>query len=137
MSLTFDTVGERRYTRDFEYFSKISDKSDIFITGVGKEIPGRCEADSAGGHDLGNHTQNHENMKGLTEEECQKEMLELHAEVKALTGYDMFLFRSPYGNYDNRVLSCAKGVWVLCCSGKCRQFWIGRIMGRAPYLKQY
>ena len=42
VSLTFDTVGGNG-----EYFSKISDKSDIFhYRGVGKEIPGRCEADS-------------------------------------------------------------------------------------------
>ncbi len=110
VSLTFDTVGGNGDIQEIlNILAKYQIKATFFITGEWvKRYPEDVKRILAGGHDLGNHTQNHENMKGLTEEECQKEMLELHAEVKALTGYDMFLFRSPYGNYDNRVLSCAK-----------------------------
>ena len=60
------------------------------------------------GHDLGNHSQNHKNMSQLSDSEKETELMSVHDKVKALTGYDMFLFRPPYGDYDNAVVSTAK-----------------------------
>lgn len=62
----------------------------------------------AAGHDLGNHSQNHKNMSQLTDEECQQELMDVHQKVKDLTGYEMFLFRPPYGDYDNHVITNAR-----------------------------
>ena len=56
------------------------------------------------GHDLGNHSENHKNMSQLSEAECKEEIQKVHDKVKKLTGYDMFLFRPPYGDYDNDVV---------------------------------
>lgn len=56
------------------------------------------------GHDLGNHSENHKNMSRLTYEEIREEILSVHEKVKELTGYEMFLFRPPYGDYDNHVI---------------------------------
>ena len=33
--------------------------------------------------------------------------MEVHEKVKELTGYEMFLFRPPYGAYDNSVITTA------------------------------
>ena len=33
--------------------------------------------------------------------------MSVHNKVKELTGYDMFLFRPPYGDYDNGVVKNA------------------------------
>ena len=60
------------------------------------------------GHDLGNHSQNHKNMSQLSDSKKETELMSVHDKVKALTGYDMFLFRPPYGDYDNAVVSTAK-----------------------------
>ncbi len=60
------------------------------------------------GHDLGNHSANHKNMSELSEEECRQELMTVHEEVKELTGYEMFLFRPPYGDYDNEVIRTAE-----------------------------
>ena len=49
------------------------------------------------GHDLGNHSQNHKNMSQITDSEKESELLSVHEKVKELTGYEMFLFRPPYG----------------------------------------
>lgn len=34
--------------------------------------------------------------------------MSVHDKVKALTGYEMFLFRPPYGDYDSAVVTTAK-----------------------------
>ena len=60
------------------------------------------------GHDLGNHSENHPYMTKLGEEEKAQEILSVHDKVKELTGYEMFLFRAPYGDYDNDVIACIK-----------------------------
>ena len=43
-------------------------------------------------------------MKGLSEEECRREIMEVHQKVKALTGVEMNLFRCPHGEYDNEMM---------------------------------
>ena len=34
--------------------------------------------------------------------------MKVHEKVRELTGYEMFLFRPPYGDYDNAVVKVAK-----------------------------
>ena len=57
---------------------------------------------------MGNHSENHKNMSQLSEAECRQELQDVHDKVKKLTDYDMFLFRPPYGDYDNEVISIAR-----------------------------
>ena len=60
------------------------------------------------GHDLGNHSQNHKNMSQLSDAEKESELMTVHNKVKELTGYDMFLFRHPYGDYDSKLIKVAR-----------------------------
>ncbi len=60
------------------------------------------------GHDLGNHSQNHKNMSQLSDAEKESELMTVHNKVKELTGYDMFLFRPPYGDYDSKLIKVAR-----------------------------
>ena len=46
-------------------------------------------------------------MSQISDSEIKEEVMKVHEKVKELTGYDMFLFRPPYGDYDNHVI---KGV---------------------------
>ena len=61
------------------------------------------------GHDLGNHSENHKNMSQLSDEEKKEELMKVHNKVQELTGYEMFLFRPPYGDYDNAF----NGMWTV------------------------
>ena len=61
----------------------------------------------AAGHDLANHSENHKNMSQISENEKEEEIMKVHEKVKELTGYEMFLFRPPYGDYDNHVIQNA------------------------------
>ena len=60
------------------------------------------------GHDLGNHSKNHKNMSQLSDAEKESELMTVHNKVKELTGYDMFLFRPPYGDYDSKLIKVAR-----------------------------
>jgi peptidoglycan/xylan/chitin deacetylase (PgdA/CDA1 family) len=62
----------------------------------------------AEGHDLGNHSQNHKNMSQISDSEKENELMSVHDKVKELTGYDMFLFRPPYGDYDSKLIHVAR-----------------------------
>lgn len=62
----------------------------------------------AAGHDLGNHSENHKNMSQISDDEKRQELMSVHERVKELTGYEMFLFRPPYGDYDNAVIRVAE-----------------------------
>lgn len=81
----------------------------FFMTGGWVEsYPEDVKAILDAGHDLGNHSENHKNMSELSDEEKTEELMAVHRKVKELTGYDMFLFRPPYGDYDNGVINVAK-----------------------------
>lgn len=56
------------------------------------------------GHELGNHSENHKQMSKLTEAACTKEIITPHKKVKELTGYDMKVFRPPFGDYNDTLI---------------------------------
>ena len=57
---------------------------------------------------MGNHSENHKNMSQISDEEKKEELMKVHTKVQELTDYEMFLFRPPYGDYDNAVIKVAK-----------------------------
>lgn len=73
-----------------------------------ESYPDDVKAILAAGHDLGNHSENHKNMSQLSDAEKKEELMKVHTKVQELTGYEMFLFRPPYGDYDNAVVNVAK-----------------------------
>lgn len=81
-----------------------------------EEYPDDVKAILAAGHDLGNISDSHKHMPQLTDEECREEIEQAHTKVQLLTGYEMFLFRPPYGDYDNHVISNAAkcGYYSVC-----------------------
>ncbi len=47
-------------------------------------------------------------MSQLSDDEKKEELMKVHTKVQELTGYEMFLFRPPYGDYNNAVVDVAK-----------------------------
>lgn len=106
IALTFDAAWGNE---DTEEILKILEKHDLHVTffmtgGWVENYPDDVKAILAAGHDLGNHSENHKNMSQLSDEEKKEEIMKVHEKVKEITGYDMFLFRPPYGDYDNAVV---------------------------------
>lgn len=112
IAISFDAAwGNEDTRRILEILKKNDVKATFFMTGGWVEsYPDDVRAIYADGHDLGNHSQNHKNMSQLSDEECKQELLSVHERVKELTGYEMFLFRPPYGDYDNHVITNARSI---------------------------
>ena len=112
IAISFDAAWCNEDTRRIlEILKKNDVKATFFMTGGWVEsYPDDVRAIYADGHDLGNHSQNHKNMSQLSDEECKQELLSVHEKVKELTGYEMFLFRPPYGDYDNHVITNARSI---------------------------
>lgn len=110
IALTFDAAWGNE---DTQKILDILKKHDVHVTffmtgGWVENYPDDVKAILAAGHDLGNHSENHKNMSQLSDEEKKDELMKVHQKVQELTGYEMFLFRPPYGDYDNAVVNVAK-----------------------------
>ena len=107
ISISFDAAwGNDDTPRILEILAKHNVHATFFMTGGWVEsYPDDVRAIYEAGHDLGNHSQNHKNMSQLSDTEIRDEIMSVHKKVKELTGYEMFLFRPPYGDYDNEVIT--------------------------------
>ena len=110
IALTFDAAwGNEDTQKILEVLKKHDVRVTFFMTGGWVEnYPDDVKAILAAGHDLGNHSENHKNMSQLSDAEKREELMQVHDKVLELTGYEMFLFRPPYGDYDNAVVNVAK-----------------------------
>ncbi len=110
IALSFDAAwGNEDTAKILEILKKHDVHVTFFMTGGWVEnYPDDVKAILAAGHDLGNHSENHKNMSQISDEEKKEELMKVHTRVQELTGYDMFLFRPPYGDYDNAVVNVAK-----------------------------
>lgn len=81
----------------------------FFMTGGWVDTyPDDVKALYKAGHELGNHSQNHKQMSTISAAECEDEIMTVHNKVKKLTGYDMKVFRPPYGDYNDTLVECAE-----------------------------
>lgn len=106
-SLSFDAAwGAEDTIQLLDILDKHNVKVTFFMTGGWVEsYPDMVKEIYARGHDLGNHSQNHKQMSKLSVEEQKKEIMSVSESVKNLTGYDMFLFRPPYGDYNSTLIN--------------------------------
>ena len=109
VALSFDAAWGNEDTQTIlDILAKYDVHATFFMTGGWVEnYPEDVKKIQAAGHDLGNHSENHKNMRQLNDAECQEELRKVHNKVKNLTGVEMNLFRPPYGDYDDHVISNA------------------------------
>lgn len=60
------------------------------------------------GNDIGNHSNTHPHSSKLSLEQNKENLMACHEKVKNLLGIDMFLYRPPFGEYNDTVLRAAK-----------------------------
>lgn len=106
ISISFDAAwGAEDFPTIMEILDKHNVKTTFFMTGEWVEkYPDCVKTLVEKGHDLGNHSATHPDMTTLSKEEQREQILKVHNAVKELTGYEMELFRPPYGAYNNDVI---------------------------------
>lgn len=109
VALSFDAAwGAEDFQQIMEILDKHKVKVTFFMTGGWVEDNPDCVKELVEkGHDLGNHSEHHYDMTTISNAEKEEEMKLVHDRVKELTGYEMELFRPPYGAYDNDVIKTA------------------------------
>lgn len=109
VALSFDAAwGNEDTQKILDILDEYDVKVTFFMTGGWVEsYPDDVKAIYEAGHDLGNHSENHKNMSQLSEEECASELNSVTEKVRDITGFTMELFRPPYGDYDNDVITTA------------------------------
>lgn len=106
IAISFDAAwGAEDFKSIIETLDKHKVKTTFFMTGEWVEKNPDCvKLLVEKGHDLGNHSENHPDMTTLTKEKQKEEIMKVHNRVKELTGYEMELFRPPFGAYNNDVI---------------------------------
>lgn len=107
VALSFDAAWGNDDTQEIlDILERQDIKVTFFMTGGWVEAyPEDVKRIYEAGHELGNHSENHLHMSDLSMSEIEEEIMLVHNRVKELTGYDMCVFRPPYGDYDNDVIT--------------------------------
>lgn len=106
VALSFDAAWG---SDDFNNIMDVLEKHDVKVTffmtgGWVNDNPDCVKALVEKGHELGNHSEHHYDMATISSAEQKYEIMKVHDRVKELTGYDMKVFRPPYGSYNNELI---------------------------------
>ena len=109
IALTFDAAWGNEDTADLlSILARNQIHATFFLTGSWVDAyPDDVKAIAAAGHDRGHHTQTHPEMSTLAKEQIRAEVMQVHKNVKELTGQNMCFFRPPYGDYNNLLIQTA------------------------------
>lgn len=107
VALSFDAAwGNEDTEKILEILKKHNVRVTFFMTGGWVEsYPDDVKKIAKAGHDLGNHSENHKHMSQLSTGDIQLEIMKVHDKVKNITGINMELFRPPYGDYNNTLIT--------------------------------
>ena len=84
-------------------------KATFFLCGVWvKAYPNVVKEIAARGHEIGNHSLTHPHMNRISAEEIRSELRDLDDQIEALTGKRTTLFRAPFGEYNDTVVSTVR-----------------------------
>ncbi|NNU85195.1 polysaccharide deacetylase family protein [Geobacillus sp. BMUD] len=107
VAITFDDGPNPVYTFDvLEILEKVSGKATFFMIGSHMEkYPEVVETVEAQGHEIGNHTYSHANLTSVPKDEILQEIGKADAIIAEMTGTKAAVFRPPYLNYNETVVS--------------------------------
>jgi polysaccharide deacetylase family sporulation protein PdaB len=110
ISISFDASwGADKTLALLDILDKYHVKTTFFLVGgwVDK-YPDMVKEIFARGHEIGNHSDSHPHMSQQTEQQIKNELRIMSDKVETLTGVRPTLFRPPYGDYNNRVISVSR-----------------------------
>jgi polysaccharide deacetylase family sporulation protein PdaB len=110
LALTIDAAWNADKTRFIlDTLDKYQIKATFFLCGVWvKAYPDMVKEIAARGHEIGNHSMTHPHMNRISAEEIRNEISSLDDEIEKLTGSRTKLFRAPFGEYNDTVVSTVR-----------------------------
>lgn len=107
VALSFDAAWGNEDTQTLiEILEKYNVKTTFFVVGgwVDK-FPESVKALSDAGHEIMNHSNTHPHMTQISADEMRAEVEKCDEKIENITGVKPTLFRAPYGDYDDNVVS--------------------------------
>lgn len=84
-------------------------KLTFFIVGDwADKYPEEVKKIADAGHEIGNHSDTHPHVNNLTSEQNIKEIKKCSDKIEKITGKKTYLYRTPYGEYNNTVINASK-----------------------------
>lgn len=110
VSVTFDASWGGSHTMQIlDILDEYDAKATFYLVGLWVDkYPELVQAIHERGHEIGNHSNKHDHMPQLSAEAMRKDLATLSDKVEALTGERPTLFRAPYGDYNNQVVTTAR-----------------------------
>ena len=113
-SLTFDAAWGNEDTQQLiDILGKYDVKATFFVVGEWVDkYPESVKALSDAGHEVMNHSNTHPHMSQLSREEIQADVSACADKIEAVTGGRPTLFRPPYGEYDDKVITAVRALGI-------------------------
>ena len=112
VALSFDAAwGNEDTGKLIEIMDKYKVKTTFFVVGgwVDK-FPESVKQLSDAGHEIMNHSDTHPHMTQISVEKMKEEVENCSEKIKKITGVKPNLFRAPYGDYDNKVITTLRDI---------------------------
>lgn len=110
ISISFDAAwGGDKTLGILDLLDEYNIKTTFFLVDIWtQKYPDLVKEIVARGHEIGNHSTSHPQMSKLNETQIAKELNTQADNVLAIAGVRPVLFRPPYGDYNNRVITTAR-----------------------------
>lgn len=110
ISISFDAAwGGDKTLGILDLLDEYNIKTTFFLVDIWtQKYPELVREIVARGHEIGNHSTSHPQMSKLNETQIAKELNTQADNVLAIAGVRPVLFRPPYGDYNNRVITTAR-----------------------------
>ena len=109
-SLTFDAAWGADDTQTLiDILAKYDVKATFFLVGQWVDkYPDKVKLLYDSGHEIMNHSNTHPKFTLLSKTKIEAELEACSEKIKAITGIKPDLFRPPYGDYDNKVITTSR-----------------------------
>ncbi|OLS03408.1 polysaccharide deacetylase family protein [Tissierella creatinophila] len=103
IALTFDDGPHPEYTAEILDLLKEYDiKATFFVLGkLAEQYPDIIKRQAAEGHEIGNHTYSHVDVRKATREQFEEEFNKTQEIIRSLTDIESKVFRPPYGYFSS------------------------------------
>lgn len=110
ISISFDASWGSQHTMQIlDILDRYEVKATFFLVGIWVDkYPELVKEIAARGHEIGNHSATHPYMTKISQSKMREELDVMSGKVEALTGARPVLFRPPYGDYNNDVVTVSR-----------------------------
>ena len=112
VALTFDVAWENSNTQELiDILDEYDALATFFVTGDWCDrYPEDVKLFADAGHEIQNHSDQHPHVKGMNVNDLISDTKAASQKIRGITGKEPTLYRAPYGEYDDTVMTTVEGM---------------------------